>query len=162
VCVPSTIDGLSRTPANQTAQPMFNSFESCDFSCPGDSSFYGEDVIPNNNFYECDIKFSQQQQQQQQQQQLSNGSVFGRTPINEPTVNFGNGSFYNAPSQRSQPFVGAFLGSNISSGGMQRYHPYHQQQNQDAFYHQRDARYTYLIILSTHPLYKLDSEWVPL
>jgi len=112
---------------------MFNSFESCDFSCPGDSSFYGEDVIPSNSFYECDIKFSQQQQQQQQ----NNGSVFGRTPINEPTVNFGNGSFYNAPSQRSQPFVGAILGSNMSSGGMQRYHPYHHQQNQDAFYHQR-------------------------
>ncbi|KRK04640.1 uncharacterized protein Dyak_GE27287 [Drosophila yakuba] len=118
---------------------MFNSYESCDFSCPGDSSFYGEDVIPGSTFYECDPKL-QQQQQPQQPQQLSNGSVYGRMPINEPAVNFGNGSFYNAPpAPRTQPFVGAMLGRNVSSAGMQRYHPYHLQQPQDAFYHQRGS-----------------------
>ncbi|KAI8046923.1 hypothetical protein M5D96_003143 [Drosophila gunungcola] len=108
---------------------MFNTFESCDFSCPGDSSFYGEDVTSCTNFYDCDLK--------PQQQQLNNGSVFGRTPINEPTVSFNNESFYNVPGPSVQPYVGAILGPNLSSAGMQRYHPYQQQPHTDAFYRQR-------------------------
>lgn len=123
------IDGLSRIPAHS----MFNSFESCDFSCTGDISFYGEDVIPGSSFYECDSK------PQRQRQLSSNGPAFGPMPINEPTVNFGNGSFYNGPPPGSQPFVGAMLGPNMSSTGMQRYHPYHHQQPQDAFYRQRGS-----------------------
>ncbi|XP_034663128.1 protein similar isoform X3 [Drosophila subobscura] len=116
---------------------MFNScnaWENCDFSCPGETataatSFYGEDP-----FFDCDLK---------PQLALGNGSVYGCMPINEPTVNFSNGSFYNAadraPMQQQQlppqrPYVGAML---APSAPALRYHPY--QQQQDAFYQQRGS-----------------------
>lgn len=134
----SIIDGLSRISSKEaTAQAMFNScdFNSCDFSCPGDTSFYGDDVSSTTGFYENDLK---PQQQLQQQPQLNHGSVsvFGRAPINEPSVNFNNGAFYQTPPQsRPQPYVGAILGPNASSG-MHRYHPYQQHAQQEAFYRQ--------------------------
>ncbi|KAH8268230.1 hypothetical protein KR026_002322 [Drosophila bipectinata] len=113
---------------------MYNSWEGCDVSCTGDNSFYGEDPTSAScNFFECDYK-------PQPQQPLNHGSVFGRNPINEPSVNFGNGSFMSA---RQPSFVGAMLGPNAQAG-MNRYHPYqqpqpqHPQQHHD-FYRQRGS-----------------------
>ncbi|KAH8283194.1 hypothetical protein KR054_002006 [Drosophila jambulina] len=116
---------------------MFNSWDTCDFSCPGDSSFYGDEVTSNSGFYESDLK----PQQHLQLDHLNHGSVsvYGRAPINEPCVNFNNGAFYQAPPQTNpRPFVGAILGPNASSG-MHRYHPYQQHPQQEAFYGQRGS-----------------------
>ncbi|KAH8246961.1 hypothetical protein KR032_005513 [Drosophila birchii] len=115
---------------------MFNSWDTCDFSCPADSSFYGDEVTSNSGLYESDLKLPQQQQQQ-----LNHGSVsvYGHAPINEPCVNFNNGAFYQAPNQPNpRPFVGAILGPNASSG-MHRYHPYQQHPQQEGFYGQRGS-----------------------
>lgn len=103
---------------------MYNScanWENCDFPCNDNNTFYGDDAAAM--FYENDIKPHQilpaQHQQQQQQQQ---GSLYGPScrPINEPTVNFNNGGFYNMPqSGGCGPIFNTPSGMDVA-----RYHPY--------------------------------------
>ncbi|ALC46251.1 CG31031 [Drosophila busckii] len=63
---------------------MFNAWENCEFPS-NENAFYGEDSM----CYENDLKATQQQV-------IGHGSIYGRMPINEPSVNFNNGRFYNA------------------------------------------------------------------
>ncbi|XP_060649956.1 LOW QUALITY PROTEIN: protein similar [Drosophila nasuta] len=94
----------------------------CDFSC-NENTFYGDEA--NNAFYETEVK---PPQQQQHQLSVTNGSLYGCRPINEPAVNFNNGGFYANPNtSRPPPFLGDRGGIGAiynSSVEMTRYHPY--------------------------------------
>ncbi|KRF99924.1 uncharacterized protein Dwil_GK27464 [Drosophila willistoni] len=123
-----------------------NAWENCDFSC-GENSFYGDDPT----------QFDLNELKPHQRSQLSdNGVLYGRVPINEPSVNFNlnNNGFYNRdPStllphqqQQQRPFEGAMFNR---SAGLLRYHPYQQQhhvppqflrQQQPPYYHPQQIR----------------------
>lgn len=99
---------------------MYNScenWENCDFSCNdnNNNTFYGDDAAV---FYDNDLKPNEILQPQQQQ-----GSLYGPScrAINEPSVNFNSGGFYNNVTRSGGcgPIFNATPGMD-----MLRYHPY--------------------------------------